>query len=86
MDILRFRYLCINAINNMKLKFDSRELFVETVNVFTQEPDTYEFKNVHSDSDIEEKLKELISGGIFNMTKFQYDKILSILVDSFNCL
>lgn len=70
----------------MKLKYDSRELFIETINIFTQEPDIYEFKNVDSDRDIEEKLNELISGGIFNMTKFQYNKILSILIDSFNCL
>ena len=79
MDLQKFKTQAIHFTLKSKHQKRLKDVFKKVIEIFTDENDVYDFKDVENEIDIKNKVDELCSGGVFNLTWYQRNKLYDIL-------
>jgi hypothetical protein len=83
MNLEKFKIQAIHFTLKSNSIKKTKDIFKTAIDVFTNNDDVYDFKDVESTHDVELKIEELCSGGVFNLTNYQKNKMIDVFCAAF---
>lgn len=84
MNLEKFRIQAIHFTLKSNSIKKTKDILKSAIDVFTDEADVYDFKEVEDAHDVELKIEELCSGGVFNLSNYQKNKMIDVFCAAFD--